>query len=77
MPLERLTAAAVQQARGADRPCWGAQDRSNFDERFPDLSLSLSQGGGSRASRWAAVNAPHPRQPKRRTMVVYLLHPQP
>jgi hypothetical protein len=32
------TATAAEHARVADRPCRGAQDRSNFDERFPDLS---------------------------------------
>src|SRR6266498_4431436 len=36
--------AAAQQARVADRPCRGAQDRAFFEERFPDLLMLSSQG---------------------------------
>jgi len=36
--------AAVQQARVADRPCWGVFNASDFDRCFPDLSIASSQG---------------------------------
>jgi hypothetical protein len=36
--------SATQHARVADRPCRGVFNVSDFDERFPDLSMSLSQG---------------------------------
>ncbi len=52
------TKAAAEQAHVADRPCRGVFNASDFEESFPDLSMSLSQGrrlmrrplGGNRGS---------------------------
>ena len=41
---EALNHDRAQQARVADRPCWGVFNASDFERCFPDLSMLLSQG---------------------------------